>query len=202
MTVVGRWLLDELSTICVPHTQEPALPRPKAFSIDEALQAAVQTFWARGYTGTSVRQLCAAMGIQSGSFYATFDSKAHLFRLALERYLEGMELGGPGPGALQRYLEHATVDRYPRGCLLVLSALEIEALEPEAAALVAAGLAGLERFFRACLGDRACAAAEAKHLVATATGLMVLHRASVPRDELRNIADRALSILDIGPLPG
>lgn len=181
---------------------EPTLPRPKEFAVDEALAAAVQTFWIQGYAAASVRQLCAAMGIQSGSFYATFHSKAHLFHLALRRYLEDMAPGEPGSDALRRYLDHAIAGRSPRGCLLVISALERDTLEPEGRALVAAGLEGLERFFLACLEDREDARAEAKHLIATATGLLVLHRAGLPHAQLRDIADRALRILDIEPSTG
>lgn len=44
-------------------------------------------FWAKGYEGTQVSDLTAAMGINPPSFYAAFGSKEVIFREALDVYL-------------------------------------------------------------------------------------------------------------------
>jgi TetR/AcrR family transcriptional regulator, transcriptional repressor for nem operon len=63
--------------------------RPREFDIDDALDAALQAFWARGYEATSMADLMAATGLQKGSLYKAFGSKHELFMRALDRYLEG-----------------------------------------------------------------------------------------------------------------
>ena len=54
---------------------ETAMPSTKQFDVEEALDRAVDTFWEHGYQATSMCTLLAEMGIQKGSFYATFSSK-------------------------------------------------------------------------------------------------------------------------------
>jgi len=43
-------------------------------------------FWAKGYEGTSIADLTAAMGINPPSLYAAFGNRETLFRKALDRY--------------------------------------------------------------------------------------------------------------------
>jgi AcrR family transcriptional regulator len=63
--------------------------RARAFDADEALDRAMTVFWSKGYEGTSLSDLTAAMGINRPSLYAAFGNKQELFRKALERYGEG-----------------------------------------------------------------------------------------------------------------
>ena len=65
------------------------MARPRGFDLDAATDRAVALFWRRGYAATSVRDLCTAMGLNSGSFYAAFGGKAGCFRMALARYAAG-----------------------------------------------------------------------------------------------------------------
>ena len=66
--------------------------RRKAFDPEVALDAAMETFWLKGYDGTSLDDLTAAMGINRPSLYATFGCKKQLFEQALDRY--GSTVGG------------------------------------------------------------------------------------------------------------
>lgn len=62
--------------------------RPRGFDRDSALLAATRLFWARGYDGTSLSDLTAAMGISPSSFYAAFGDKKTLFAEAIQSYMQ------------------------------------------------------------------------------------------------------------------
>ncbi|PTN42493.1 TetR/AcrR family transcriptional regulator, partial [Achromobacter xylosoxidans] len=64
----------------------PKIGRPKAFDKDRALLAAMRTFWAQGYEGTSIQDLVSATGVNKPSLYATFGCKEEIFRQAVELY--------------------------------------------------------------------------------------------------------------------
>lgn len=60
--------------------------RPREFSIDAALEAAISVFAQKGFEGTSLTDLTKAMGINKPSLYAAFGNKGALFQQALARY--------------------------------------------------------------------------------------------------------------------
>ena len=61
--------------------------RPKAFSIEDALYAAMCVFAGKGYESASLSDLTKAMGINRTSMYATFGNKEALFRKSLDFYV-------------------------------------------------------------------------------------------------------------------
>src|SRR2546422_11591622 len=63
--------------------------RTRQFDVDEALDRALEGFWARGYEGATLPGLSRAMGINRPSLYAAFGNKEQLFRKALDRYQTG-----------------------------------------------------------------------------------------------------------------
>ena len=66
------------------------MARPREFDLDEALDGAMNAFWARGYEATSLADLMAATGLAKGSIYKAFDDKHDLFMQALRRYLDNL----------------------------------------------------------------------------------------------------------------
>ena len=64
------------------------MPRAKLFNEEEALQKAMNLFWEKGYTSTSMADLTEHLGIGKGSFYSTFKSKRAIFESAFELYKE------------------------------------------------------------------------------------------------------------------
>src|SRR5216117_2500540 len=108
--------------------------RPRAFDVDKALERALRMFWRKGFEGTSLSDLTAAMGINRPSLYAAFGNKEKLFRKALDRYGELVRanwqeaLAQPSARAFfERLLRKSTEmfndRRTPRGCLMVHGAL-------------------------------------------------------------------------------
>src|SRR5207237_8567013 len=63
--------------------------RTRQFDVDQALDRALEVFWARGYEGATLPELTRAMGINRPSLYAAFGNKEQLFRKALDRYQTG-----------------------------------------------------------------------------------------------------------------
>lgn len=105
------------------------------FDREDVLARATEVFWAKGFEGSSMNDLIAAMGIGSPSIYAAFGSKEALFREALERYLavDGADIWRAvrgeetAYGAVEAFLmttAHAfsRADR-PSGCLVTLAGL-------------------------------------------------------------------------------
>lgn len=109
--------------------------RPRAFDRDRAILDAARLFWRRGYSGTSTRDLTAALGLSTSSLYAAFGSKAGLFEEAVrtyaERYREIYRRAVAEKG-LRTVIDHLlidSVDEFTRpsdvhpGCLLSSAAM-------------------------------------------------------------------------------
>jgi AcrR family transcriptional regulator len=54
--------------------------------MDQALDAATELFWRKGYDATSLTDLTNAMGISPPSFYSAFQCKEKLFHRIVQRY--------------------------------------------------------------------------------------------------------------------
>lgn len=97
----------------------------------------METFWVRGYEGTSAQDLVEAMGINRGSLYATFTSKGELYRRALQRYARrdletwrrALDVSRPLAETLREVLqanvEQLVADETRRGCMLANAAAEL-----------------------------------------------------------------------------
>jgi AcrR family transcriptional regulator len=122
--------------------------RPRTFDRQVALTRAMETFWLKGFDGCAISDLTAAMNINSPSLYAAFGSKEDLFREAVDLYgtLEGEAtwhaLMGPRNirdalgTMLKRSVEMFTRGPQPRGCMVMLGALNVSADQKELRALL------------------------------------------------------------------
>lgn len=115
-------------------SETPSRGRPRAFDVDQALDAALEVFWQKGYEGASLSALTQAMGINRPSLYAAFGDKEELFHKVMQRYLTGpmqcfeKALGEPTSRQVITRLLGAAVDSArctgkPGGCLAVHGAL-------------------------------------------------------------------------------
>ena len=68
---------------------KPRRGRPRQFDMDQALDAALNIFWQKGYEGTTLPDLTRAMRINRPSLYAAFGNKQSLFKKVLQRYTTG-----------------------------------------------------------------------------------------------------------------
>ena len=191
------------------------MARPREFDEAAALDAAMDCFWRNGYEATSVRDLAAHMGITGTSLYNAFGDKRSLFREVLQRYAEQstreriarLEATFPPKKAIRAFLGEIierSIDGDWRGCLLVNTALEIAAHDPELGAEVATRLGEIEAFFRravtAGLADGSpsdCDPADVPRLLLGVTlGVRVLARANPCRELLEGVVRPALALLD------
>src|SRR5437870_9040226 len=110
--------------------------RMRQFDVDEALDRALEVFWARGYEGATLPALTRAMGINRPSLYAAFGNKEQLFRKALDYYQAGPSsfltaaLSKPTARAVSEALFEGFVTMQhnhdkARGCLIVSGALAV-----------------------------------------------------------------------------
>ncbi|MGH1428008.1 MAG: TetR/AcrR family transcriptional regulator [Arenicella sp.] len=64
------------------------MPRPLEHNREDVINAAMQVFWDKGYSATSMTDLKAATGLNPGSLYSSYQSKESLFLATLEFYCE------------------------------------------------------------------------------------------------------------------
>lgn len=80
-------------------TREAGVPPAKRSTTREALlEAAMNLFSARGYTGTSIRDLAREVGIRESSVYKHFPSKQALFEALIERAHDALAKIGSAQG--------------------------------------------------------------------------------------------------------
>ncbi|MDN0193558.1 TetR/AcrR family transcriptional regulator [Streptomyces sp. S.PNR 29] len=197
------------------------MARPRTFDEERALDAAMHTFWEKGYEATSTQDLCDATGLGRSSIYNTFRSKHDLFQRALTRYLETMTAAQLAvldaterPAAdrvravLDQVIESETECRATAGralgCLGVNTIVELAARDPAAAALVERDTQRRLAAFRAVLesGRRDGSItserdpdALARFLNATIAGLRVSSQGGADRAALEAVAEVAMGAL-------
>ena len=190
------------------------MPRTKEFEPGEALDAAMQLFWRKGYAATSLRDLLDGMGIGYGSLYNTFGDKHTLFLASLDRFRELRtswidevleDSGLSGIEEVFRRTVDGLVSFEPRrGCLLANTAVELGPHDAEVAAKISRYVRHTEAVFERAL-IRAQEAGEipadrdpralARFLVNALHGLRVLARVGTDRAVLEDAVRVALDVL-------
>ena len=147
------------------------MPRKRTFTIDAALDGAMELFSERSYHGTSMPAIAEHLKLSRSCVYYTFRAKSALFEQALRRYTGAgrapglSELSGAGSprAALVRVFEVAAgskEERPPRALyLLIETAKGLKHREPEIARLVDETFLEMEGRFRNAI-ERGKAAAE------------------------------------------
>jgi TetR/AcrR family transcriptional repressor of nem operon len=177
-------------------TQTDSLTRQKL------LDAAQELMLTKGYTNTSVDEICATAGLTKGSFFHYFDGKEHLGRALAQRFYAGwQQLSQSAPfrhknDPLDRVFGHVDffieMSRAPawKGCLLGTFVQELSTTHPEIRSVCAACFDDLADHLardieeaRAKYKPRARWSARglAEHLIAVAQGAIILAKAKQDR---------------------
>ncbi len=133
------------------------MARPREFDIEEALDAAISTFWEHGYEATSMDDLLNAMGLTKGSLYKAFGDKHNLFLLSLQDYLdhlfekmkEAVDSDGDPVQALNALMglveELCCKQTTPRGCFAVNTVVELSQRDGKAGEILKKHLIRVEK---------------------------------------------------------
>jgi TetR/AcrR family transcriptional repressor of nem operon len=191
------------------------MTRPKSFDERQALGAARELFWSKGFGATSMSDLTAATGVGRQSLYDTFGSKEDLFAAALRDYLEleltpiltAFEERGSLRAQLTLFFDRVIevmLRRGGRGCFLTNTVAEKDVVGAGVVAVIdhhsAAIEAQLKRVVRAAqrrgeIPQAQPAAATAAYLFNTVLGLSASARLQCGRKRLREIVGLALDAI-------
>jgi TetR/AcrR family transcriptional repressor of nem operon len=195
------------------------MARPREFDESQVLDAAAEVFWAKGYNGTTTRDLAECTGLTAASMYNAFDDKRGLYLRALQHYLDshlGERIGRletlPSSGDaivgfFREIIDRSLADPQHRGCMLVNSALEATSDDRILQSFIAAQTVMIESFFfrRIVDGQRtgelpAAPPAEdaARMLLSVVMGLRVLARVRPDAGLLNGLVRPALAMLGLG----
>ncbi|MCI3150454.1 TetR/AcrR family transcriptional regulator [Streptomyces sp. GB4-14] len=191
------------------------------FDEERALDAAMHTFWEKGYEATSTQDLCEATGLGRSSIYNTFKSKHDLFERALAHYIDTMTtaqlavLEDTRRRAADRIrdlfamvvdgeTEHRA-DGRGLGCLTVNTTVELAARHRRAAELLERDTARRLAVLRAVIEEgrrdgsitsRRDAGALARFINAAIGGMRISSQGGADRTALESIAEVTLDALN------
>lgn len=190
------------------------MARPREFDESEVLDRALQTFWSKGYEGTSIQDLVHATGLGRASLYGAFGDKELLYRRVLDRYTERMadmdELAASAPTSraafeiiFKLWIGATCQKSGPRGCFLQLAGTA-GGDAAFARDTLSGSLRHMERLFteivkrgqtKAELTTDRDPTAVARLLVVVVQGLGTLARAGWGQERLRSAVEEALDLL-------
>ncbi|GHF35185.1 TetR family transcriptional regulator [Streptomyces mashuensis] len=196
------------------------MARPRMFDEERALDAAMRTFWEKGYEATSTQDLCAATGLGRSSIYNTFKSKRDLFERALAHYIDTTTATQL---AVLEDTRHRAADRIRTlfeiiidgetehraggrslGCLTVNTTVELAGRDSATAAMLERDLARRLAMMRAVIEEgrrdgsvtsRRDADALARFINAAIGGMRISSQGGADRAALESIAEVALDAL-------
>lgn len=190
------------------------MARSKEFDEEEALDKAMTVFWRQGFEKTSIQDLVDQMGIHRRSLYDTFGDKHALFVQTLERYesLIASQIRKQITDemttieSIRKIFELAIYSdsSYPKGCLMVNTAVELSLLDNEVSQRIKSAFKQTENLI-ADLLIRGQARGEvsssfdsselARYIHNALIGVRVLVKTTSDPQELESTIDLTLSIL-------
>ncbi|RUY27363.1 TetR/AcrR family transcriptional regulator [Mesorhizobium sp. M7A.F.Ca.US.001.04.1.1] len=189
--------------------------RPREFEIDQVLDDAIVLFSRQGYSASSVADLSEALKLTAGSIYKAFKDKRGLFHAALGRYVERSNArmlaalrDAPDGRArvrcmLSEYAKLSQGETGRTGCLVVASAIEFGASDPELADHIERLLHAREQQLRCFIDEGRTDGSIAKQvdsesvaraLLCVAQGIRVLGKTG--QNSIAGVVDQAMRLLD------
>ncbi len=190
--------------------------RPRQFDADAALDAALRTFWRKGFQATSLDDLTAATGLNRPSLYAAFGNKDALYAAAIARYVATIgrafliPLAAPVPlaAALRRFFAAVVATTCgahgPLGCAIACTLPADAGHLPALQRLLAGALAEIDGAVQQRLVAARAAGELPPHadprvtaqlVVGTMLSLAIRARAGAPRRELTRIASACVALV-------
>lgn len=190
--------------------------RPRQFEYGAALDAALRAFWERGFAGTSIDHLTAAMGLNRPSLYAAFGNKDAVYAAAIAHYVD--TVGRAYVAALHRppalrdaltafftaVIDVATGRHGPTGCALACTLPAEAGASPVAREQLARAFAQVDgaiaaRLRAARAAGELAASVDLRGLAQLVSGTMfaiaIRARAGASRAELRRIAGALVTLI-------
>jgi TetR/AcrR family transcriptional repressor of nem operon len=192
------------------------VPRTREFDPEEALGRAMELFWLKGYSDTSIDELVSETGASRYGLYTTFGDKHDLFMQSLKRYAR--EVFGPLIAQLEApeaslhdiraffrgIRDHLRQPEGRRGCLMCNTAVELGPFDPASAERVRRHFRRVRAAFAHALknarrtgelGREVDVAASADYLLGVAQGAFVLARSGLGLAAIERFLDTALKQL-------
>jgi TetR/AcrR family transcriptional repressor of nem operon len=173
--------------------------RPDSLTKQKLLSAAQELMLSKGYTATSVDEICEAAGLTKGSFFHYFDGKEHLGRVVAERFSAArrqMDQSAPfhrakDPldrvyGRVDFFIDLARRRQVGKGCLLGTFVQELSETHPSIRAVCANCFDETAQSFKNDLDEAKAKYAPrarwstqslAEHLTAVVQGALILVKA-------------------------
>lgn len=181
----------------------------------DALDAAKEVFWRRGYDNASIENVVQATGFNRYAIYSAFGGKLELFLAALDAYctegrdqfLKSLEAADAAPlDAIEEMQRWAVTEMAARGsgCLICNIAMEVGRHDDTVAERVASYLEEISTATTAVLAMAQARGelnpaltpeAGAALLISLKLGLGVHARNGATKDEMLKIADTAMAVI-------
>jgi TetR/AcrR family transcriptional repressor of nem operon len=196
------------------------MARPPKFDDDEILDRAMATFWQRGWSQTSIRDLEAALDLRAPSIYRRFGTKEGLGTAVVDHYVDRVVrrrvdkyLDGDGDPIdnITTFLERSVTQSGDGGrlwgCLLTTTSLDAGDADPTLVDALRRGLDTIEdglrrEVHRAAERGRLADGVEPEDATATLTlvmqGLMALARSGASPADLRRRARASVATISGG----
>ena len=191
--------------------------RPRNFDSEQALDAAMQVFWSKGYEATSLQDLIETMKISKSSFYQTFKSKHQLFQNCLHYYQDSFisdlsdsfQQAKTGRSFIENIFKampnkaKSSCDR--RGCLILNCISEFSQRDPVIAKVTSKGIKQITNILLSAV-KRAQHEKDitsnikplplARYLLSSMNGLTTMIKAGASPTEVKEVTQVVLSALD------
>jgi len=193
------------------------MARTKDFNEEEVLEKALNIFWQKGYSGTSMQDLVDGLGISRSSMYDTYTDKYSLFIKSLERYREKtagemmqMINQSASPKAVikkifQSVVDESLFDKVQRGCFMVNTCVENSTHDKAVAKIVNENMQDVEEaFYHAIkkgqetgeITTRNDARALARFIINNINGIRISAKAGADKKVYEDVMKVTLSVLE------